>query len=86
MTAAPTDLIKMRELSRRSGVPAPTIKHYMRMELLPGPSMRTSKNMAWYDPALIPRIEAIKELQRSRFLPLDVIKQVLEGADEPRDN
>ncbi len=86
MTTAADDLVKMSELARRSGVPAPTIKHYMRLELLPGPSERTGRNMAWYDPAMVPRIMAIKELQRSRFLPLDVIKQVLDGADKPRDN
>ena len=82
MTETNPDLIKMNELARLSGVPAPTIKHYMKMDLLPGPSLRTSRNMAWYDPTMVPRIKAIKELQRSRFLPLDVIKQVLDGTVE----
>ena len=69
--------VKMSILARRSGVPASTIKHYMREGLLPGP-VRRSRNMALYDPAVIPRIHAIKELQRTRFLPLAEIKQLLD--------
>ena len=72
-------LIKISELANLSGVPAPTIKHYMNKGLIPGPSLRTSRNMAWYDPRLAPRIRAIRELQRTQFLPLDVIKEMLEG-------
>ena len=34
------ELIKMSELARRSGVPAPTIKHYIREGLLAGPDVR----------------------------------------------
>ena len=74
------ELVKMSELSRRSGVPAPTIKHYMREGLLPPPAKRTSPNMAYYDAGLVPRIRRIKTLQRTQFLPLKVIKNLL---DEP---
>jgi len=69
--------VKMSELARLSGVPAPTIKHYIREGLLPEPT-RTHRNMAYYDVALVPRIRKIKSLQRSHFLPLRVIKEVLE--------
>lgn len=72
--------IKMAELSRRCGVPGPTIKHYIREGLLPEPR-RPSRNMAWYDAAIVPRILTIKELQRERFLPLKVIRDVLDRAD-----
>ena len=75
----PKELVKMSELSRRSGVPAPTIKHYIREGLLPEPAVRTSPNMAYYDAGLVNRIKTIKELQRSRFLPLKVIKDILDG-------
>ena len=76
------NLLKMSELSRRCGVPAPTIKHYIREGLLPPPAVRTSRNMAYYDAGLVTRIKAIKELQRTRFLPLKVIKDMLDyGAD-----
>jgi DNA-binding transcriptional MerR regulator len=70
-------LVKMSDLARLSGVPAPTIKHYIREGLLPPPASRTSRNMAWYDRAVVPRIKTIKELQRTRFLPLKVIKELL---------
>jgi DNA-binding transcriptional MerR regulator len=75
-----TELVKMAELSRRSSVPAPTIKHYIHEGLLPGPEIRTSKNMAYYDARLAARIRVIKELQAERFLPLRVIGELLEPA------
>ena len=82
---APENLIRLSELARRSGVPTATIKHYVREGLLPGPALRTGRTMAYYDPALVGQVKAIKELQRKRFLPLPVIKEVLDGADPYRD-
>ena len=73
-------LVKISELARMSGVPTPTIKHYMREGLLPGPVKRTSRNMAYYDARLSARVRAIKELQQVHFLPLKVIGDVLEPA------
>lgn len=73
-----TELIKMSELAKRSGVSAPTLKHYIREGLLPGPEVRTSRNMAYYDARLAGRIRVIKELQAERFLPLRVIAGLLE--------
>jgi len=75
-----SELVKMSKLVELSGVPAPTIKHYIREGLLPEPALRTSPNMAYYDADLVPRIQAIKDLQRTHFLPLKVIKDILEGA------
>jgi DNA-binding transcriptional MerR regulator len=78
-TSAPgPNLIRMSEFARESGVPIPTIKHYLREGLLPEP-VRTSRNMAYYDRALIPRVRAIKDLQRTQFLPLKVIREILDG-------
>ncbi|MEJ7729798.1 MAG: MerR family transcriptional regulator [Polyangiaceae bacterium] len=68
----------MSALARLAGVPAATIKHYLREGLLPKPAARTGRTMAWYDASLVPRIQAIKEIQRTRFLPLRLIKQVLD--------
>lgn len=73
-------LIKISDLAARSGVPAPTIKHYMREGLLPEPHKRTSRNMAYYDARLADRVKVIKELQSERFLPLRVIGDLLEPA------
>lgn len=71
-------LVRISDLAKLSGVPAPTIKHYMREGLLPGPEKRTSRNMAYYDPRLAERVKVIKLLQSQRFLPLKVIGDVLE--------
>jgi DNA-binding transcriptional MerR regulator len=81
---ADAELIKMSELAKRSGVPGPTIKHYIREGLLPGPEVRTSRNMAYYDARVASRIRVIKELQAERFLPLRVIGELLEPAPSDR--
>jgi DNA-binding transcriptional MerR regulator len=70
-------LLRMRELAEASGVPAPTIKHYLREGLLPEP-VKTSRNMAYYPPEFVDRIKLIKRLQEERFLPLRAIKNVLD--------
>jgi DNA-binding transcriptional MerR regulator len=67
----------MRELAAASGVPAPTIKHYLREGLLPEP-VKTSRNMAYYPPEFVERIKLIKRLQEERFMPLKAIKNVLD--------
>jgi DNA-binding transcriptional MerR regulator len=81
---APEDLLKMAELAERSGVSAPTIRHYIREGLLgDGEDIRrTSRNMAYYPPELVDRIQLIKRLQEERFMPLRVIKEVLEENPE----
>ncbi|HET7122079.1 MAG TPA: MerR family transcriptional regulator [Solirubrobacterales bacterium] len=70
-------LLRMGELAKASGVPAPTIKHYLREGLLPEP-VKTSRNMAYYPPEFVDRIRLIKRLQEERYLPLKAIKTVLE--------
>jgi DNA-binding transcriptional MerR regulator len=74
----------MGELSRRSGVPASTIKHYLREGLLPGAAVSMARNSALYDPSLVARLVEIKELQQKHFLPLWRIKEVLQGKADPR--
>jgi DNA-binding transcriptional MerR regulator len=70
-------MLKMGELAEASGVSAGTIKHYLREGLLPEP-VRTSRNMAYYPPEFVERIRLIKQLQEDRFMPLKLIKSVLE--------
>ena len=70
-------MLKMRELAEASGVSAGTIKHYLREGLLPEP-VKTSRNMAWYPPEFVERIQLIKELQERRFMPLKAIKGLLD--------
>ena len=76
-------LLKMKELSEASGVSAGTIKHYLREGLLGGGSdvIKTSRNMAWYPTDYVERIKLIKQLQEERFMPLKVIKSMLD--DDP---
>ncbi len=73
-------LLKMRELSEASGVSSGTIKHYLREGLLPEP-VKTSRNMAYYPADFVDRIKLIKQLQEERFMPLKVIKGMLD--DDP---
>ena len=85
MSASATEngLLRMRELAEASGVPAPTIKHYLREGLLPEP-VKTSRNMAYYPPEFVDRIKLIKRLQEERFLPLKAIKEVLDSRERSR--
>src|SRR3954467_14762883 len=70
----------MSELAQRSGVSAGTIKHYLREGLLGEGEgvVRTSRNMAYYPPQFVERITLIKRLQEDRFMPLKVIKGMLD--------
>lgn len=74
-------LLKMKELAESSGVSAGTIKHYLREGLLPEP-VKTSRNMAYYPPDFVERIRLIKQLQEERFMPLKVIKSMLDEDPE----
>jgi DNA-binding transcriptional MerR regulator len=73
--------MKIGELAEASGVPVPTIKHYLREGLLPE-GLKTSRNMAYYPPELVGRIRLIKQLQEERFMPLRAIKAVLDEDPE----
>jgi DNA-binding transcriptional MerR regulator len=76
-----TGLLKMQELAERAGVSPATIKHYRREGLLPEP-VKTSRNMAYYPPEFVDRIRLIKRLQERRFMPLKLIKGVLDEDPE----
>jgi DNA-binding transcriptional MerR regulator len=74
-------LLKISELAEASGVSAGTIKHYLREGLLPEP-VKTSRNMSYYPPEFVDRIRLIKQLQEERFMPLRVIKSMLDDQPE----
>jgi DNA-binding transcriptional MerR regulator len=76
----PGGLLKMSELAERSGVSPATIKHYLREGLLGDDDrvVRTSRNMAWYPPEFVDRLRRIKQLQEQRYMPLKVIREVLD--------
>ncbi len=70
--------MKMAELERRSGINRETIRYYIREGLLPAPE-RKKPNVAVYSEVHVARLKAIRRLQDERFLPLDVIRRVLNG-------
>jgi DNA-binding transcriptional MerR regulator len=81
MSTAANGMLKMSELSERSGVSAGTIKHYLREGLLGSEEevVRTSRNMAYYPTEYVGAIQLIKRLQEERFMPLRVIREVMAG-------
>jgi DNA-binding transcriptional MerR regulator len=84
MSAANTkndEMLRMGELAAASGVSAATIKHYLREGLLPEP-VKTSRNMAYYPAEFVERIRLIKQLQEERYMPLKVIKDLLDENPE----
>lgn len=75
--------MRMRDLERASGVGRETIRFYIRERLLPEP-MRASRNSASYSDEHVTRLRAIKRLQEERFLPLSVIRSLLDAEDGAR--
>ncbi len=75
--------MRMRELEAASGVGRETIRYYIREGLLPEP-LRTGRNAAVYGAEHVSRLKTIKRLQEERFLPLAVIRTLLDADDSER--
>ncbi len=73
--------LKIGEIAKRSGVPASTIRYYVKEGLLPYPE-RINKKMAYYDEACIRKLEAIQHLQEKKYYPLSVIRNILRRMDD----
>lgn len=73
--------MRMRELEQASGVGRETIRYYIREGLLPEPR-RVSRNSAVYGPTHVQRLKTIKRLQEERYLPLAVIRTLLDSGQE----
>jgi DNA-binding transcriptional MerR regulator len=88
MSTTTDGMLKMSELAERSGVSTGTIKHYLREGLLGAQDdvVRTSRNMAYYPPEFVERIQLIKRLQEERFMPLRVIRESLDRAIEASES
>ena len=80
MNAPAKELLKISELADQSDVPVATVRHYLREGLLPE-GVKTSRNMAYYPPEFVERIRLIKRLQEQRFMPLRVIKELLDSTN-----
>ncbi len=72
------NMLRISELAERAQVSVPTIKHYVHEGLIDKP-MKTGKTMAYYHESMVERVKTIKRLQREKFLPLDVIKRMLDS-------
>lgn len=70
--------MKIRDLVQSTRVSKETVHYYVREGLLPKPRKR-GRNIADYDESYVERIRLIKELQDHFFLPLSVIKNILQN-------
>jgi DNA-binding transcriptional MerR regulator len=68
--------MKMKELEARTGIGREAIRFYIREGMLPEPE-RPKRNVAFYSEDHVRRLRAIRKLQEEKFLPLSVIKSVI---------
>ncbi len=76
--------LRMKELTEATGLPKSTILHYVAQGLLPAP-VKSSRNMAFYDPACIERAKYVKAVQSTYSFPLERIKRLLSLRDEGKE-
>lgn len=72
--------LRMKDLCEASGLQRQAIHFYIKEGLLP-PGRKTGRNMAYYGPVHVERLELVRRLQTERFLPLKAIKAMLDGRD-----
>jgi AcrR family transcriptional regulator/predicted DNA-binding transcriptional regulator AlpA len=73
-------LLRVGELSKRTGTSTSAINYYVREGLLP-PPLKTAPNMAYYDPGYVDMVNSIKVLQREKGLSLGEIKELLDRGE-----
>lgn len=71
----------MSELSRRSGVPVPTVKYYLREGILP-PGRPVGATRADYDDGHVQRLRLIRALVDVAGMGLDRVREVLAAVDD----
>jgi len=74
--------MRIADLSRESGVPAPTIKYYVREGLLP-PGELTSPNQAQYGDGHLRRLKLIRALTEVGGLSIAATRELLSAVDAP---
>ena len=70
-------LLRISELASKSGVTPRTIRFYVQEGLLSQP-VKSRKTLALYNEDCVEKVKAIKKVQSERFLPLVVIRRILE--------
>ncbi|MFK8909416.1 MerR family transcriptional regulator [Streptomyces sp. YS-3] len=73
--------MRLAELSERSGVPAATIKYYLREGLLP-PGERVTATQADYDASHLQRLKLARALIQVGRVPVAVAKEVLAALED----
>lgn len=76
--------LRMKQLMAATGLPKSTLLYYVEQGLLP-PPVKTSPNMAYYDPACVERAQLIKRMQSQHRLPLIKIRVILEAQAQGQD-
>ncbi|MGC7096659.1 MerR family transcriptional regulator [Amycolatopsis lurida] len=74
--------MRVAELSRRTGVPVPTIKYYLREGLLP-PGELTSPNQARYGDEHVRRLKLVRALLDVGGLSVAAVREVLDTMANP---
>ncbi|MEZ4470695.1 MAG: MerR family transcriptional regulator [bacterium] len=73
--------LRMKDLCAETGLTRQAIHFYIQEGLLP-PGRKTGRNMAFYGPEHVERLQLVRKLQHERFLPLKAIKALLGERDE----
>ncbi|MCX4748433.1 MerR family transcriptional regulator [Kitasatospora sp. NBC_01287] len=74
--------MRVGELSKRTGVPVPTIKYYLREGLLPSGEL-TSHNQAQYGEEHLRRLKLVRAMTEVGRLSVAATREVLAAIDEP---
>jgi DNA-binding transcriptional MerR regulator len=74
--------MRINELAEQSGVPAATIKYYVREGLLPS-GERAGYNQVSYDESHLQRIRLLRAMIGIGAIPVATVKQVIAAVDDP---
>lgn len=74
--------MRIGELSGRTGVPVPTIKYYLRENLLPAGEL-TSPNQAQYDERHVRRLKLVRALLEAGGLSIAAAQELVAAIDAP---
>ncbi|WP_016696929.1 MerR family transcriptional regulator [Actinoalloteichus spitiensis] len=75
--------MRIAELSRRTGVPVPTIKYYLRERILP-PGRETTGVAPRYGPAHVRRLNLVRALVDVGGLPMATVRDLVADLDSRR--
>ncbi|MDT0300815.1 MerR family transcriptional regulator [Streptomonospora wellingtoniae] len=74
--------MRIGELSRKSGVPVPTVKYYVRERLLPA-GERTHTNQVHYTDTHLKRLRLVRTMIDVGKLPVSTVRELMAEVDSP---